>query len=211
MKTIIFDPVAEKIKVVLSGPSSLHGKTISEFPGFKFIEFEGETVNKKPIFIDGSWQIVDDEEKILSEKKSNKNKSIEDRKSIALAVGIDISGEIMIDGAWNANTIAVYFAGTDKEIMDRHIKAYNAIGLLPPASQAQRFLKGRATYNILLGNRRIVFNNFNDFGNFIQAYQEKRELSEIIETEKKEAVIMAQTIDEVDLIDENSGWEELNG
>lgn len=211
MKTIIFDPNTEKIKIILDGPLSLHGKTIEGHPDLEVIEFEGETTNKKPLFIDGSWQIVDDELKILESYKSAKNKAIERSKENALLLGIDVDGEIMVNGSWSPDVISVYFFGKDNEIIAKHVKVYNSISLLPPASRAQRFLKGRSEYKILLGKRRIILSNFQDFELFIQAYQEKIELADTIETEKKESVLMAQTKEELDLIDETFGWEELNG
>lgn len=211
MKTIIFDPNTGQIKVILDGPSVLHGKTIEDFAGLEVIEHQGSIKHKKPVFIDGAWQIVDDEQKILESHKDTKNRDIEGNKENALLGGLDIDGELMIDGSWSPDVISVYFFGKDNAIIGKHIRAYSAISLLPPASRAQRFLKGRQEYKVLLGKRRIVFNNFNDFESFIQSYQEKIELADTIETEKKEAVLMAQTVEDLDLIDETSGWEELNG
>jgi hypothetical protein len=211
MNTIIIDSETGEVRSVLSGPISLHTKTISEISGHVAIEYNGTSTNKKGQLIDGTWQLVDDIDKILSFNKREKILSINMVKKNNLEFGISVTGEQLVAGSWVPGQVKIGFTGKDLDKMLKVVRKFSVLSQVDPTQRDQKLLKGRSAFKINFVSRRLLFFSYDELKLFIETWQDYIDTADIIEEEMIEAVSEAQTIEEVQAVDEISGWGELNG
>lgn len=213
MNTVIIDTDNGKVVSVHAGPLAVHQNNI-DLMGENIIGIEWpdqNVANKKGDLIDGQWQLIDDMEKIIESARKRKILDIKKQKESILSQGMPVTGEIYNGTEWIQSQVVVNFTGDDCREIDKAIRKFSVIGQSPSETRSERLLKGRSFYPIIFGkNKRLSFVDYTELQAFIDEYQDYQDLADLIELDKKQAVIEAQSIEDIEAIDETSGWEELN-
>lgn len=210
MNTFIADKNTGKIHIVFSGPKDQHN-TEQFGEDFVAIEWIGESDNKKAELIDGTWQIVDDIGKLIESAKETKINEIREEKSKLLDGGLTFSGEEHNGTMWIPSQVTIDLRGNDYTRFRQLAERLVVNSKLSPEDEDGKLLHGRQNFKFLLpGKRRIIFNTAAEAATFVEQFEDKIALADIIEQEKISAVYDLQEIESINSYDA-ADWGELNG
>jgi hypothetical protein len=214
MNTFIIDKNNGKIVLLLDGPASQHTVAILSYAPeiYAVVEDEGNSYNRMGKLVDGSWQIVEDVEKILENARNIKILEIKKEKRKALAGGMDVSGEENDGGSWVPATLNLSFSGAEYEVFRKLAERHLVNAKTKPTDEDGKLLRGRPSCKVLLpGKKRLSFSTAAEVTSFVELYQDKLSLADIIENEKITAIYEAQELSVIENYDATTGWSELNG